>query len=518
MASPQPVEPLAAGVPTKLAGPLPFGDASQYEERRGGEDGRAPTGTPTGPLQLPGTARQGTPKAVDAPVMALERQTAAASLTGAALGSGEQPTSLADYLAARPFQWQPAHHADHAATPSGGIKTQKFISPVEVFNGKGGTLAIKAAVLQGEQDTYYVSQTMGKGGFGKIRYALGKRDMRDKTDRRLAVKAVYLATKKDTLGTDVPMQTKVTHPRTLGREIEVLRHLGLLREVIKDGSKVHLVLDFAQGDAHELRVQLRVKDQAPLLRTVYAAHLLAELTRSLAAIHARGVAHRDVKLANFLYDATGKLTPTDFGLSVFTEDEAGTIPTSAGGTRVFMAPEVVWAGDDKSVVQTLGVDTWAAAMVTVQAWTGQSNPLAKCKDPQDMKDAVEALLDWRQQLVVRPSEPSDPNLPDTLNLQRIGTLGCEWDDYFTAMSRQAPALLDLLLTHMLQPDVARRVSMQRALELALALKAQLPEKTVTSLERVWGNAARRMSTQKKKVFDALEDFGEAMAAHRPVQG
>jgi serine/threonine protein kinase len=507
---PQPVVPAETVAPKALGAAIPPDDRLQNGERRGREVGQVPAGMPAAPLRPP-AAGTSSPKPVAGATTALETPFAAASLAGTAVASGDQPSlSLAARLAARPYQWQ-------QACATSRVKTCKFLSPTEVYNGKGGKDRIKASMLQGTQDTYYISQTMRVGGYGKIRYGRCGRDIRDQIDRRLAVKVVHIASKKDAFGTDLPMQTKVTHPRALSRETAILGHLGLLREVIQHDSKVYLVLDFAQGDARELKALLWVKNQASLLRTVYAAHLLVELTRSLAAIHAKGVAHRDVKLENFLYDATGKLTPTDFGLSDFTEDAAGTIPTAASGTRAFMAPEVVRAGSDASVVQTLGVDTWAAAMATVQAWTGQHNPLARCKEPQDLANRVDALLNWRQQLVVAVTEPSDPNLPDTLNLRRIGTLGGDWDSYFAAMGREAPALLDLLLTHMLQPDPTRRVSMQQALDLARGLKAQLPAHTVASLERVWCNAAARMSPQKKAVFDALDDFGRVLEDHLQVK-
>jgi serine/threonine protein kinase len=72
-----------------------------------------------------------------------------------------------------------------------------------------------------------------------------------------------------------------------------------------------------------------------------------EAARGLAAAHARGLVHRDVKPANLWLDATarGRVKILDFGLARLTEGgEALTADGAVLGTPAYMAPEQA-AGD-----------------------------------------------------------------------------------------------------------------------------------------------------------------------------
>jgi serine/threonine protein kinase len=71
-----------------------------------------------------------------------------------------------------------------------------------------------------------------------------------------------------------------------------------------------------------------------------AIDLLAQCARALARLHAAGLVHRDVKPANFLLRANGRVVLADFGLAA----PAGTPAASLGqgaivGTPRYVAPE-----------------------------------------------------------------------------------------------------------------------------------------------------------------------------------
>src|SRR5262249_18775914 len=72
-----------------------------------------------------------------------------------------------------------------------------------------------------------------------------------------------------------------------------------------------------------------------------ATHIVAEVCRGLAAAHAAGVIHRDVKPANILLGADGSVKLTDFGLAK--APRLGPVHATQHGTVVgtphYMSPE-----------------------------------------------------------------------------------------------------------------------------------------------------------------------------------
>ncbi len=65
----------------------------------------------------------------------------------------------------------------------------------------------------------------------------------------------------------------------------------------------------------------------------------ADLAAGLAAAHARGILHRDVKPSNVVVTTSGRVVLLDFGMAVRAEDASLTATGAALGTPWYMAPE-----------------------------------------------------------------------------------------------------------------------------------------------------------------------------------
>jgi serine/threonine-protein kinase/endoribonuclease IRE1 len=106
--------------------------------------------------------------------------------------------------------------------------------------------------------------------------------------------------------------------------------------------------------------------------------LMRDMAAGLAALHAAGICHRDLKPRNVLITAAGRVKLSDMGLSrALPADQSCFEPTVAGGggagTSGWLAPERL-AGAAR---QGRGVDTWALGCLLFYCLTGGEHPFGE---------------------------------------------------------------------------------------------------------------------------------------------
>lgn len=116
------------------------------------------------------------------------------------------------------------------------------------------------------------------------------------------------------------------------------------------GEQPYIVMRYMSGGSLDDR--LKKED----IKLTEIAHILKRIADALDAAHVRKIIHRDVKPSNFLYDSTGEIFLSDFGIAkskAFTDDDG----TWLVGTPAFMSPEQVKgdAVDGRSDVYALGI-------------------------------------------------------------------------------------------------------------------------------------------------------------------
>jgi tRNA A-37 threonylcarbamoyl transferase component Bud32 len=186
--------------------------------------------------------------------------------------------------------------------------------------------------------------------------------------------AVYVARDEEL---DRELALKILHPHTRERERELvrarawlearlaaaIRHPGVVAIYDLDEERQLLAMELCAGGA--LAARLRAGPLLPTAALVRAHELLA----TLAAVHARGIVHGDVKPANLLFRDAGddaELVLGDFGLAQLGGDDAGAAGRAARGTLAYMAPE------QRRGALSPAVDVYAAGVITVELLSGSA--------------------------------------------------------------------------------------------------------------------------------------------------
>lgn len=171
-----------------------------------------------------------------------------------------------------------------------------------------------------------------------------------------------------------------TRRRMFVRELEALprlNHAGIVRyrgHVVDTNDFGFLVLDYVPYATLDA-----VLARHGALSEAHALAVFAQLADAMAHVHARGVAHRDLKTENILYDmATRRAVIVDFGLSKV--HARGEYAREYVGTPSNMAPEVL----AKCRYQPDKADSWALGIVLLEMLLGY-HPYNDAEDEADLQ-------------------------------------------------------------------------------------------------------------------------------------
>ena len=142
-----------------------------------------------------------------------------------------------------------------------------------------------------------------------------------------------------------------------------LSHPNVVRvfDVGEDGGRPFIAMEYVEGETLADLVARRGR-----LPVAEAATLGVQICAGLAAAHAAGLVHRDVKPQNLLLGTDGVLKLGDFGIAVGHEGTRLTLAGTVLGTAGYLAPEQA-RGEEV----TAAADIYAVGAVLYELLTGE---------------------------------------------------------------------------------------------------------------------------------------------------
>lgn len=139
-------------------------------------------------------------------------------------------------------------------------------------------------------------------------------------------------------------------------------HVVAVFDLIQDEDDEWLVMEYVEGST----LAATVLADGPLSPD-QAAPILAQVADALAAAHAAGIVHRDVKPSNILIDLEGAAKLTDFGVARSADVDATLTQTGfLTGSPAYLAPEVAAGGPAGPPS-----DVWSLGATAFHALTGR---------------------------------------------------------------------------------------------------------------------------------------------------
>jgi serine/threonine-protein kinase len=271
---------------------------------------------------------------------------------------------------------------------------------------------------------YEIVEPIGRGGMGIVLRGFDRELNRFVAIKVLAPHLATSAAARQRFAREAKAAAAVVHD-----------HIVAIHAVDNAGRLPYLVMPYVAGQSLQERIE-----QAGALEVKEILRIAMQIAEGLAAAHAQGLAHRDVKPANILLEnGVERVKITDFGLARAADDASLTHSGFVAGTPQYMAPEQARGEgvDARSDLFSLGSVVYAMC-------TGRAPFRA---------ETMLAVLRRICEDTPRPVREVNPDIPDWL-AEIVEKLHAKDREERFQSAEEVAKLLEQHLAHLQQPTVA----------------------------------------------------------------
>jgi len=237
---------------------------------------------------------------------------------------------------------------------------------------------------------YDVLEVLGNGGFGTVVKAFD-----EKLQRFVAIK----------LMSPLLAATSAARKRFMreARSAAAVRHENVIAiHAVEDQPIPYLVMDYIAGRTLQQKV-----DATGPLELIDVLKIGRQIAAGLAAAHAMGLIHRDIKPGNVLLeDGVEHVKITDFGLARAADDASITQSGLVAGTPMYMAPEQAIGETTDQRADLFSLGSVLYTMCSGRPPFRAANTLAVLKrvvedTPRPIREIIPEVPEWLCELISR---------------------------------------------------------------------------------------------------------------------
>ena len=244
---------------------------------------------------------------------------------------------------------------------------------------------MKPAVGQLYGDRYRLQLRIAIGGMGEVWQA----------EDELILRPVAIKILKEEYLSDPNFLERF---RSEAKSAALVEHEGIANvfDYGEDTGAAYLVMELVPGESLS-----RLLEREKRLPEDQVLDIMAQTARALAAAHARGLVHRDIKPGNLLITPEGKVKITDFGIARVGDQVPLTKTGQVMGTVQYLAPEQATGKSSTPATDlySLGVVSYEA-LAGKRPFTGENQMAIAMAHINEMPPALPESIDPRVQNLV----------------------------------------------------------------------------------------------------------------------